>query len=106
MLDGLEVPAWQGAVILTGCFFTGCLLVDLVGRWLEHWGKTKWLAIGLLLANVLFAVGLSWASRAMPLTCPTDLECLTFTEDSNFIVSAHVGDTLRLWSVSGNEPEV
>jgi WD40 repeat protein len=56
-------------------------------------------AVGAL--GVATVAGLYGLCQAMPLTPPSDIVALAFAPDGRTLVTAHSGDTLRVWRVDG-----
>ncbi|MBI3856573.1 MAG: WD40 repeat domain-containing protein [Planctomycetes bacterium] len=92
-----DAPSWVGSILITFTAFLLCLLLPLAVRGLRSFSKV--IPAGLAAINVLLLSSLAWASREMPLTSPSEMKHLAFTYDPEYFVTAHEGETFRLWRI-------
>jgi hypothetical protein len=107
--DDRYAPFWVGALLFALTPFLACLLGDLAERFLHRLRWPKLLHPAFAAATLISLAILVWASETMPFTPPSRPECMVATSDPGQFITAHSGETFRLWRASHgskNEPPV
>jgi hypothetical protein len=92
-------PSGTGGLLFTFCFWLALLVLELISLELYQRKATRWITPLLAGIALLVLTALFWASRAMPLTPRSSIEAIAFGPEGKTLVSAHSGQTLRLWQI-------
>jgi hypothetical protein len=95
----LLTPDWIEGLANGWTFAVTIFAYELAARWLESRRAASWLTPVAAAVDVGILAGLYLLGAAMPFTPASEVDALAFSPDGTTVVSAHLGQTLRLWQV-------